>query len=618
MNKYLYFCFLIFFSNKIIICSNTTCFEYSCGECESPEYGKCTKCREGFRLIDGTCPCSDTSCALCYSGLAGLHLCALCKKGYYNFNQDCYCDIEDCEICSEKGCIKCKTGYFYNKNTNSCEEQKEEDKISCFDQNCDACYSEEKGGCDYCKEGYDFVKGECEKLPDVQENNKCPDGYYLEEEKCEKICSGVDCSNKQFYYYICPSNECLVCTNNVLQIFSECDNSKICAMDGCLNCITNEECLICSQGYYLLYGKCIKCTEGCSICPNNNTCIYCLSGYELNSEKKCIKTENFDFNLDKYKKYKKQLIEINFPDETTEDINLDSEITECDSNCLKCYDDNGECKECNKLYILENNKCIKHCSDSNCIECSLVNENEQCTKCNDSYVVKNGKCNYKCSDVNCLSCTLEDNLEICSKCSSGYQLDDSQQICKAKMNYITIIFGIIIVLLIIITIISFIIYKKQKKNYRRQMISMRYNDQSNNVNVYGRNRIDNSYRMEFNKEEISDEYEVQKRKMEKGYQMCQFCKKRPGKFMCECGCIVCKEHSNLKEMEGDGEKYKVCFACQKIVKKVSQMKYDCHICMQKKSSVAHFKCGCALEVCKDCYIKCKMSSNKCPGCRAEI
>ena len=52
-------------------------------------------------------------------------------------------------------------------------------------------------------------------------------------------------------------------------------------MEGCLNCITNDECLICSQGYYLLYGTCIKCTEGCSICANDDICIYCLSGYNL-------------------------------------------------------------------------------------------------------------------------------------------------------------------------------------------------------------------------------------------------------------------------------------------------------------------------------------------------
>ena len=52
-------------------------------------------------------------------------------------------------------------------------------------------------------------------------------------------------------------------------------------MEGCLNCITNDECLICSQRYYILYGTCIKCTKGCSVCANDDICIYCLSGYNL-------------------------------------------------------------------------------------------------------------------------------------------------------------------------------------------------------------------------------------------------------------------------------------------------------------------------------------------------
>ena len=147
---------------------------------------------------------------------------------------------------------------------------------------------------------------------------------------------------------------------------------------------------------------------------------------------------------------------------------------------------------------------------------------------------------------------------------------------------------------------------------------MRYGQSSNSIDVYSRNGLGNSGRVEFNKEEVADEYEKQKKKKEKGNQMCQFCKKKLGRFKCDCGCIVCKEHSSLKNMEGEGENYKICFACKKIVKKVTPIKYSCHICMQKKISVAHFKCGCALEVCKDCYIKCKMGSNKCPGCRATI
>ena len=109
-----------------------------------------------------------------------------------------------------------------------------------------------------------------------------------------------------------------------------------------------------------------------------------------------------------------------------------------------------------------------------------------------------------------------------------------------------------------------------------------------------------------------------KSNMEKGNQVCQFCKKKPGKYTCDCGCVVCKEHSNLKKVEGDGESYKVCYNCEKIVKKVTPIKFDCNICMQKRINVVHFKCNCALVVCKDCYLKCRMESDNCPGCRAVI
>ena len=82
--------------------------------------------------------------------------------------------------------------------------------------------------------------------------------------------------------------------------------------------------------------------------------------------------------------------------------------------------------------------------------------------------------------------------------------------------------------------------------------------------------------------------------------------------------VLFVEHSSLKEMEHNGEKYKACFNCERMVNKVNAIKYYCNICMQDKNSVTHFKCGCALEVCKNCYIKCKMGSDKCPGCRAII
>ena len=779
----LLFCLLIIISKKNINCGNKPCFEYSCDECETEEFGKCIKCREGFKLINGTCPCSDSTCALCESGLAGLHLCYLCKNGYFNYNNDCYCSISNCEHCSENGCLKCKTGYFYNITSNICEIETDEQKIKCFDEHCDSCFSEEKGACDNCQEGYFGKKGECHKLPIPDENNNCPENFTSYSNVCKPNCGGISCPiiNFNFFsvYYTCPSNECLVCVGNELKLFSECDNSRICSIiEGCLNCISNEECIICNQGYYLLLGICIKCIDGCSICTNNNTCEYCMSGYELSSDKKCNLTYNFDYNINVYNSRKETLIEFFYPEEVvsskipstiikTEVIPTDiqNSLVECDINCEKCYENNGECVECKTLYILKDNKCIMHCSDENCLSCLLRNGREICDKCTSRYTPKNNKCLLICSDENCLSCSLnngkeicnnckkgyipndekcslvcseknclkcslKNNAEMCEECSSGYELnngkcslicldenclkcslsnndqfcyqcktgyllknkkclvqcddvncltcsndgkicnecevgkklfdggicgeqsvsctqlfpncnycynsekcleclkgyeiDDTTNInCKKKANFISTVFTILGIGIIIIGIISFCIYQKRKNDLRSEIRRIRLDQEhnGNTVNIFrDRNALDfsSSGRTSLNKDDLSEEFEVQKRKMEKGKPNCQFCKKKQAKFQCDCGCFVCKEHSNLKKVEGDGENYKVCFACNKIVKKVTQIKYKCNICFQNRINVVHFKCGCALEVCKDCYIKCKMGNNKCPGCRAII
>ena len=64
------FLFSLFLKYIYIYCDEAkiSCFEYSCEECTSEEYGTCTKCRNNFKLIDGTCPCQDLHCALCETG----------------------------------------------------------------------------------------------------------------------------------------------------------------------------------------------------------------------------------------------------------------------------------------------------------------------------------------------------------------------------------------------------------------------------------------------------------------------------------------------------------------------------------------------------------------------
>ena len=611
----------IFIQIYFINCGNITCFEYSCAECDSEKYGSCTACRPGFHLIDGTCPCSDTSCALCTTGLAGLNICKLCKNGFYRMEDDCHCEVDNCEICEENGCKKCSEGYFYNSTINICQKRddKDENKIKCDDENCDICFSEYKGACDTCKEGYYYEKGECVKNPEPN-GTVCEKGFYFSNNSCERLCLGVDCSRNEFYYYTCPSNPCLVCSERELKIFTQCNNSNICQREGCLNCIDNDYCLLCDPGYYLLAGICYKCTYGCSSCNNNETCQQCLSGFKLTDEKKCQLNEDnlndFDFSINKYKKYRNQLIKRYYPKEIINEEEID-DVIECDSNCKKCYDEKGICKECNELFILQDNKCEKHCSSENCLDCYMRFGNEVCSKCEPGYYVKNDKCVYNCSDPNCLSCYLLEGRELCTQCHFNYKLEDLK--CKSKTRIMIIIYIIITGALFVILIICFFYYRKKLIERRRQLeLEMhRQNIIPYNMNMNMNLDASDSHRI-INKEDILDEFEKIKTNDEKGNLPCQFCNKKAGKFQCDCGCIVCKDHSNLQTIEKNGENIKVCFNCGKPVKKVSQIKYDCNICLQKKNKVVHFKCNCSLVVCKDCYLKCRMESDKCPGCRAII
>ena len=448
------FIIILFFSLLKINYSHQECFEYSCDECESPEYGKCTKCRSDFTLIDGTCPCFDSSCALCTTGLAGLHICEQCKEGYLLSNNDCNCNINNCEQCAIDGCKKCITGYYYNETSKECIKQKDEEKINCFDPNCDGCFSEEKGACDYCKTGYYLKKGECLQL--LNYNNGCPSGYIQSGEYCYPMCSGINCG---FYgipqgniIFLCPENDCLICVNFNIMIFSECDNSEVCSgLDGCLNCLTNDECLICNQGYYLIGGLCKKCSEGCSICSSANKCQVCMSGYELTLNKTCNLTYNFDYDIEEYKEKKQDLIEKYYPEEIPKPTNLpkieiksssiqsesitletsvskktdikDFSTAEFDKIDLK-YDKITDIRTIssihNKFYkksdiityetsqitdINKNNGGNNLIDDNNikifpnckyCLDCF----NDKCNRCDIRYILKDDKCNLICYDIN--------------------------------------------------------------------------------------------------------------------------------------------------------------------------------------------------------------------------
>ena len=850
----IFFYLLLITLKKRIICKKNNCFEYSCRKCNTSEYGNCTQCEYSWELVDGVCPCSDSSCALCMTGFAGLEICLLCKNGYTLDNYECKCNILNCQQCGENKCLYCQSGYFYNNTSNECEKLKDENNITCYDPYCDTCFSELKGACVNCKEGFNLEKGKCTKLVQVNEKGKCPNKYYMSENYCWENCEGVDCPIQiSSIRSLCPSNRCLVCREKELMYWSECDNSAECSsIKGCLNCISDSECFLCNQGYYLLGGLCYKCINGCSICTNNHSCEYCLSGFELTSDKQCNLTYNFDFDIDLYNKYKDELNNQTCSDENCLYCSFKYGIEQCHecrsgydsygkiclkcpNNCLNCfyYEYTGYCTKCISGYNLTNNgKCFLPCSDENCLECNLSGGKEYCTKCkagykineekcslcsdwngcvgcyfqnrkeyckeckshyylkdgnctrcsdekcyncieengieyckqcDESYYLKDNNCtrctdhlckscyllkgkeycnecyysNYmineekciKCSDEQCLSCMMHYGEEECSKCENGYKINgkncslcskencldchfyNGQEICdvckfgyaisiggeclscklidenclscnfkyetkckeckfgyklengkcsliysdinicekrgfnnckycdtkqciecldhyefdyynlycKKKKNSLKTIIIIVVLFSIIIILLIIIFYIKRRKNRNNEVRIAQNNINNNNHNTFiaYRNIREITSSDKIYEKNLSNEFNRQKIKLQKN-KMCQICKKNIGKYIGDCGCIVCQKHSNLENVIKKEENYKFCPKCGKMIKNLSLIKNNCHICLQEVLSVCHFKCGCAIEVCENCYINCKKKKKKCPGCRANI
>lgn len=579
--------FLLFIWNyKLIYCSKI-CYEYSCEECESEEYGNCTKCKENFPLIDGTCPCEDFGCALCISGLIGSQ-CLLCKKGYKLEYNQCMCKQKNCEVCGENKCTKCIRGHHFNNTLNECV------KNDCLIPNCEYCGLEddieEQNICYRCEEGYYFDNGNCTELVNQVENyEQCPkQDLYEINMYCDAKCDGFGCDIKTALDYIknCYSNNCIHCSDNILYLYSNCQSNVQCNIEGCNACLTEDICARCDRGYRIDLGLCVKCIEGCSVCSNNYTCDYCLSGYDLDSNKKCVFTNTFDFDVNIYRRTKKALnheSEINEEEETNTN-NSTNDISNCN-----LYG-NGKCLECKLGYLLKDGKCKTTCSDPNCLKCEIIDEYnyEICNKCNNNFYNIGQFCYKNCLVPFCQICMSDENYcQICKagktnvdgKCLSDYEIkqknndDDHGGILieteKESSNNELFLIYIVICIISLFLIIGLIFFIKKLMHSQQSIQNIReINIENNRIVHYINNDLINSNNNSNRK--IVDE----------------------------------------KALEKEFEKYK---------KNIDVLENnECNICFKKQSLLSGFKCGCALRVCKECYIKCKSTNNKCPGCRAII
>ena len=349
-----------------------------------------------------------------------------------------------CKYCNDNKCSECYAGYVPNEN-GKC--------VSCSN-NCLKCNYNDLSKCIKCFNGYGLIENECKNCNDINcilcDGNintcqKCKNGYVLIEGKCTKKDDSFDSWCKTYEYTIsalklwkkciecigptylenskcveCKDENCSKCSKdkNGNEICSECmdgyglvDGQCIKCSDNCLNC-NKDGCLKCDNHFYLSDKNCKECSINCLECINNNeTCTKCVSNQVLKDNKceSCSPCDNCYYE--------------NNNKVCTSCYNgaflKDGKCINCMEGCAECVDQNT-CKYCKTSYFFDKTKkCIK--CDDGCNYCRYENDNKKCDFCNNYgyYMDDQGKCK-SCEKDGCAECLYEDNKKTCIKCLNSY------------------------------------------------------------------------------------------------------------------------------------------------------------------------------------------------------
>ncbi|CAD8173047.1 unnamed protein product [Paramecium pentaurelia] len=361
------------------------------------KYGTCqTTCSVGMYNDNGICLNCNDFCQECTSYSS----CTICKSNFYHLNQ---------QLCV----IQCPLGYYQNIDTYKCDQ-------------CDSnCYE-----CIYPNICINYIQN-------------CATNQFLYQNTCINChwtcltCDGpteYDCTScgyihpeYRYSYY----RQCLLsCPKS--------DDAHKCQLcpENCEMCNSNQECISCFIGYYLLFNTCVTsceqryyanqqyqicepCFTGCLECvgPSHQQCVLCEPNYLL-SDNQCLP----------YCPYKYYYNFLSTKCEYCDDfIYKNSCVIECplqynpiNNVCIQCTNDCNSCQ--NGLYLYQNT-CI-----SNCI-IGTYNVNGVCNQC----------------DIQCYSCQSQsDNCQQCSsvtrynapfcECQIGYQQDSPNKDCIKCAN----------------------------------------------------------------------------------------------------------------------------------------------------------------------------------------
>ena len=405
-----------------------------------------------------------------YNGNEGQSECTKCPSGTYNSNigstlsSDCItCSIGTFSLEGSSNCSKCSDGTY---NPNNGQSKCLECDRHCLSQNCDV------------------FTGEC---------YKCISGYYLNPENSMEC---ISCSRNKYCFDCLPTNKfcvkceapygpdengnCIQCTSKQFWENGKCFDISI---NGCINQIKSNECILCENNYYLLNGSCIlkdqlndeKCEkysinqcESCENhlaiggdCKNINHCEYsfsqqiepflqqcyqCEPNYILvNENTTCLSivfSENVSFtqsNIHYQCKPGYYLNEQNKCIQCSSSFNESSVCVTHDSTVYHYSCQQGSvlniqtnsCEKDNYCETVNDNSCIScsnpgmyyiengKCEMSETINCQFSSK-EKCLMCNKDHLFKNPR---ECLTKDNFHCSITDGIA-CRKCEDGYELTE--------------------------------------------------------------------------------------------------------------------------------------------------------------------------------------------------
>ena len=269
------------------------------------------------------------------------------------------------------------------------------------------------------------------------------------------------------------------------------------------------------------------------------------------------------------------------------------------------------------------------CNVKNCISCKTPNE---CYRCKENFTLSNYKCfSNKCEIYGfCKYCSEFE----CRKCLSGYKLEYG--FCDELLEDKNILYYYVIPIFIIFLFIVFCIIKYIK--YSRHAIisadvlNYRHPSAGSYIIVTPQrkefNLMDNSINPTSASSTISNLGNDSPAEATK----CVFCSKEKIFSFANCGCALCKEHTEMTNNEIPNEKLECPVHLTPITRtlyikrsKKSTLKGNaieqlggtsmCYLCKIFPAD-SNYVCQCGTKLCSRCYIGNLyiFKINKCPGC----